>query len=64
LDQYHHILHQLDQQKGDGEDWNMFQMCLTLLKDVGKFCGFVVCTFFYKFLTFVMVKGRDFPVLN
>lgn len=36
LDQYRHTLRQLDQQKGDREDWNMFQMCLTLLQNVGE----------------------------
>ncbi|XP_021926091.1 conserved oligomeric Golgi complex subunit 7 isoform X2 [Zootermopsis nevadensis] len=36
LDQYRHVLHRLEQQKGDREDWNMFQMCLTLLQNVGE----------------------------
>ncbi|PNF30976.1 Conserved oligomeric Golgi complex subunit 7 [Cryptotermes secundus] len=36
LDQYRHILRQLDFQKSDREDWNMFQMCLTLLQSVGE----------------------------
>ncbi|KAJ9592818.1 hypothetical protein L9F63_015509, partial [Diploptera punctata] len=36
LDQYRRTLQKLDQQKGDREDWNMFQMCLTLLQNVGE----------------------------
>ncbi|XP_069687139.1 conserved oligomeric Golgi complex subunit 7 isoform X2 [Periplaneta americana] len=36
VDKYWHTLRQLDKQKGDREDWNMFQMCLTLLQNVGE----------------------------
>ncbi|XP_046996397.1 conserved oligomeric Golgi complex subunit 7 isoform X1 [Schistocerca americana] len=36
LDRYRAALKRLDQQKGDHEHWNMFQMCLTLLQNVGE----------------------------
>nr|CAD7593363.1 unnamed protein product [Timema genevievae] len=36
LDQYRLALRQLDKQKKVQEDWSMFQMCLTLLQNVGE----------------------------
>ncbi|XP_026292133.1 conserved oligomeric Golgi complex subunit 7 isoform X1 [Frankliniella occidentalis] len=36
LDQFQTALKRLDKQKGNAEDWNMFQMCLTLLQSVGQ----------------------------
>ncbi|PSN54981.1 Conserved oligomeric Golgi complex subunit 7 [Blattella germanica] len=36
LDKYRCVLRNLDQQKKNREDWNMFQMCLTLLQNVGE----------------------------
>nr|CAD7198705.1 unnamed protein product [Timema douglasi] len=36
LDQYCLALRQLDKQKKVQEDWSMFQMCLTLLQNVGE----------------------------
>ncbi|XP_067003846.1 conserved oligomeric Golgi complex subunit 7 [Anabrus simplex] len=36
LDQFRIALRQLELQKRDQEDWNMFQMCLTLLQNVGE----------------------------
>lgn len=39
LDQYSSALRQLDLRKGEKEDWNMFQMCLTLLQTAGELLG-------------------------
>ena len=36
LEQFQTVLKRLDKKKGNGEDWNMFQMCLTLLQSVGQ----------------------------
>lgn len=36
LDQFQIALKRLDKQIGSAEDWNMFQMCLTLLQSVGQ----------------------------
>lgn len=36
LEQFQNALKRLDKQKGNGEDWNMFQMCLSLLQGVGQ----------------------------
>ncbi|XP_034235213.1 conserved oligomeric Golgi complex subunit 7 [Thrips palmi] len=36
LEQFQTALKRLDKQKGNGEDWNMFQMCLSLLQGVGQ----------------------------
>uniref|UniRef100_A0A1B6DV36 Conserved oligomeric Golgi complex subunit 7 n=1 Tax=Clastoptera arizonana TaxID=38151 RepID=A0A1B6DV36_9HEMI len=35
LEQYNYVLRQLQMQTSEQEDWNMFQMCLTLLQTVG-----------------------------
>ncbi|XP_054278876.1 conserved oligomeric Golgi complex subunit 7 [Macrosteles quadrilineatus] len=39
LEQYSSVLRQLGMRKGSQEDWNMFQMCLTLLQTSGELIG-------------------------
>uniref|UniRef100_A0A1B6JSV6 Conserved oligomeric Golgi complex subunit 7 n=2 Tax=Homalodisca liturata TaxID=320908 RepID=A0A1B6JSV6_9HEMI len=39
LEQYSSVLRQLELRKGLQEDWNMFQMCLTLLQTSGELLG-------------------------
>lgn len=36
IDQYRIVLRQIDRAKGIEEDWNMFQMCLTMMQNVGE----------------------------
>lgn len=38
LEKYQQGLRQLERRKVKHEDWNLFQMCLTLMQTIGNYC--------------------------
>lgn len=39
LEKYQQGLRQLERRKVKHEDWNLFQMCLTLMQTIGDYCS-------------------------